>query len=202
MGIKEYLRSIRLYKMRQHSKNDVDRTIFCNMCLGGVISHDFKLRFCSPTVNLMIPGHEFVEMMKNPRQLEGCITKVTDSGKKYPVGLLNNQYHLHFIHYKTFEEAVETWRRRVNRVDYSSIYAILVETASCNYQDLEKFDELPFKHKIALVHKTYPGIKCSKVIPNFDGKNLHGEILGYIGNTGRRLYDYVDWAEFLDLKQK
>ena len=168
---------------------------------GGVLSHDFNMRFSSPTVNLMIPGHEFVSLMKDPHQIELGISEVMNSGKIYPVGLLGNKYHLHFIHYKSFKEAVATWRRRVARVDYESIYAVLVETVSCSYQDLEEFDKLPYKHKIALVHKDYPNIKCAKVIRGFDGKNLHGEILSYTGMTGHRLYDQVDWLEFLDLKK-
>ena len=202
MRINELLRSIRVGIKRQHAKKNVNRVIFCNMCLGGVLSHDFKLRFCSPTVNLMITGHEFVEMMKNPRQIEGCITEVTDSGKNYPVGLLNNQYHLHFIHYKNFDEAAAVWKRRTKRVDYSQIYVILVETASCSYSDLEAFDKLPYQHKIALVHEEYPEIRCSKVIPGYDGRNLHGEILGYIGKSGRRLYDHVNRLDFLELKKE
>lgn len=76
---------------------------------------------------------------------------------------------------------------------------ILVETVTCSYSDLERFDKLPYKNKIALVHKEYPDIRCSKVINGFDGKNMHGEILSYTSFFGRRMYDQVNWFDFLEL---
>ena len=166
--------------------------------LGGVISHDFKMKFCSPTVNQMIPANEFVSLIENLDNLNGCF-RFQDSDKMYPVGLLNDKYTVHFIHYKTFSKAVDTWKRRLSRMDYSEMYFILVETASCSYEDLVKFDSLPYEHKIALVHKNYPEIKSARVIKGFDGKNLHGEILSYQGLWGKRMYDQINWADFLNL---
>ena len=174
--------------------------VFYVICAwGGVISHDYGLRFNSPTVNLMIPAGEFVDLIRDLNQIGGSITKKVDVEKPYPVGLLNNKYTLHFMHYKTFEEAIDTWQRRVSRMDMNDPYIILVETASCSYDDLVKFEQLPYKNKIALVHCNYPDIQCSTVIKGFDGKNLHGEILNYKGLFGKRMYDDVDWRKFLNL---
>lgn len=172
---------------------------FYVICAWGGISHDFGLQFNSPTVNLMIPAGEFVELIRDLNQIEGDITRKEDIKKPYPVGLLNNKYTLHFIHFKTFEDAVDTWQRRVSRMDMNEPYIILVETASCSYDDLVKFDQLPYNNKIALVHCYYPDIQCSTVIKDFDGKNLHGEILNYKGLFGKRMYDNVDWRKFLKL---
>lgn len=52
-------------------KRDQQRTVFCNMCLGGMVSHDLGLRFNSPFVNLMIPGSEYVELLSNRAQIGG-----------------------------------------------------------------------------------------------------------------------------------
>lgn len=182
-------------------KRDQQRTVFCNMCLGGMVSHDLGLRFNSPFVNLMIPGSEYVELLSNRAQIGGGIIKEIDMGKEYPVGLLEGKYHLHFIHYDTFESAVKKWKNRSLRMDIENSYCILVETASCKYEDLLAFDCLPYKHKIILVHKEYPELKHSRIINGYDGKNLHGDILKFTGFFGTRVYDQVDWAEFLELKQ-
>ena len=147
----------------------------------------------------MIPAGEFVDMVQDLKQIEGEITIRTDIQKPYPVGILNNLYTLHFIHYKSFEEAVETWSRRTSRMDKNEPYIILVETASCKYEDLIKFDKLPYKNKIALVHCYYPDIKCATVVKGYDGKNLHGEILNYTGLFGKRTYDDINWKDFLNL---
>ena len=196
---KKFSRSIRLRIRTRNVDVNASRTILCNMCLGGVISHDYGFRFNSPTVNLMIPAREFVDLIRDLNQIGGSITKKVDVEKPYPVGLLNNKYTLHFVHYKTFEEAIDTWKRRVSRMDMCEPYIILVETASCCYDDLVKFEQLPYKNKIALVHCNYPDIQCSTVINGFDGQNLHGEILNYKGLFGKRMYDDVDWRKFLNL---
>lgn len=197
--VQEKTRRVVLWTNGRRIDKNTQRTILCNMCLGGVISHDFGLRFNSPTVNLMIPAREFVSMLQDINQIDGKIEIKEDAGKPYPVGILNEKYVLHFIHFKTFQDAVDTWHRRSERMDKNKPYIILVETTSCSYDDLVKFDKLPYKHKIALVHRQYPEIHCSVVIDGFDGMNLHGEILSYTGLLGKRMYDQVNWKEFLEL---
>lgn len=60
---------------------------------------------------------------------------------------------IHFLHYETFAEANESWIRRSKRISWENNYFILVERDGCTYEDLLRFDKLPFKHKVALVHK-------------------------------------------------
>lgn len=115
--------------------------------------------------------------------------------------MLERKYHLHFIHYDTFESAVNKWKKRCARMDLENAYCILVETVSCKYEDLVAFDNLPFKHKIILVHKEYPELIHSQVIKGFDGKNLHGDILRFTDFFGSRMYDQVDWIRFLELNK-
>ena len=38
-----------------------DVTILSNCCVGGMLYHDFKLRFLSPTINLNIPFEDFLK---------------------------------------------------------------------------------------------------------------------------------------------
>ena len=197
INIRKILRSLIVKQMRRTVKIPTPKTIFCNMCLGGVISHDLGLRFDSPTVNLAIPANEFVSIVSDINQINNEITLKGNNG--YPIGLLSGKYSLHFIHYKTFAEAVDCWRRRSKRVNYDHPYMILVETSTCSYQDLEKFDSLPYKNKIALVHKKYPQIRCAKVINGYDCQSKNGGILNYTSILGKRMYDQVDWVSFLEL---
>lgn len=167
---------------------------------GGGISHDFGLRFNSPFVNLAIPANEFVDLLYDIKKIEHDIIDVSDNKHNYPIGLLSGKFTLYFVHYKSFKDAVISWRKRAKRVDYIHPYIILVETSTCSYEDLLKFDKLPYKNKITLVHKDYPGINCKFVLEGYDGKNLHGEVLNYNGLFGKRMYDQVDWISFLQLK--
>jgi uncharacterized protein (DUF1919 family) len=130
--VQKKFRGFLLWIKRKDIDSQTQRTILCNMCLVGVIYHDLGLRFNSPTVNLMIPAGEFVSMLQDISQIDEEIEVKEDLGKPYPVGLLGDLYTLHFMHYKTFKEAVDTWRRRALRMDRSNPYIILVETASCS----------------------------------------------------------------------
>ena len=176
------------------------RTILCNMCLGGVVSHNLNLQFLSPFINLMIPANEYVDLLYNIKNIKEFQLIEEKERSRYPIGLLNNKYHIHFLHYNSFSEASYKWYQRTNRM-LEPYFIILVETASCKYQDLERFDKLPYKNKIAITHKIYPEIKCHQYIRNYDGKNYNGEILHKSNRLlGSCIYDQIDWVKFLLLK--
>lgn len=134
------------YPIKQH--NNSSPSIVCNMCLGGILSHERGWQFRSPFVNLMIPADEFVELIQNLQtNINLDISDISDNSK-YPIGLLGGKFHLHFIHYRTFQEAVEKWRERSKRIDYNNIYIILVQTKSCSTKGLINFQSLPFKKRL------------------------------------------------------
>lgn len=194
-------RGIRLRYKRMFIKSNSSRTIICNNCLGGVVASDFGLRFCSPFVNLWIPTNHYVEMLNNITSLRSySIQNITMKNGTYPVGLLNDKWELHFMHYKSFEEAVSKWKERVERMDLQNLYVICVETHSATYEDMVNFDQLPLKNKIIITHKDYPEIESAVTINNYDGLNVNGEILKPSNRWGKRLYDQVNWIKFLDLR--
>lgn len=200
--IYEILRKLRLYVCRVKIRSkDLGRTIICNNCLGGILYHDLGMRFNSPFINLMIPTSQYVDLLKNLYYIgDFDLVDATPKGCRYPIGLLHSKYELHFMHYNSFEEAKRKWEERVKRINYESLYVILVETHSSTYQDLVNFDNLPFQNKILITHKPFPEIKCSVPIKGYDGKNLNGEIFGPMNRWGKTIYDQIDWLTFLDLK--
>lgn len=199
-SIHKFIREIRLSLKRQYSiKNK--KTIICNNCLGGILSHDYRLQFASPFVNLWIPTKEYIELLNKIDDIkEFNLIDISYSEYKYPIGLLNEKWTLHFQHYKTFIEAEHKWTERIKRMNFSDLYVILVETYSCTYEDLLSFDKLPFKNKIALVHRPYPEIKSAFYIKGYNGKGENGEILWPSHFWGTCLYDQVNWTRFLNLK--
>lgn len=89
-------------------QNDI--SIFCNNCIGAFVAHDYHLPFNSPTVNLMIPPTDFIEYIEHLDKYNTEIKFKDISGsEKWPEGLLNNNIHVHFIHYKTFQDDVDAW---------------------------------------------------------------------------------------------
>ena len=201
MNVWNFFRSLRLRYYRSKIKSHEERTIVCNNCLGGMLYHDFGIRFCSPFINLMIPTPHFVEILSCIDRIhEFDMTNITPNNSCYPIGLLNSKWELHFMHYKTYDEAYAKWEERVQRMDFTKLYVILVETHSASYKDLVDFDKLPFKNKIILTHKVYPDIKNSVLIKQYDGINLNGELFWPANRFGASKYDQFDWLNFLNLK--
>lgn len=200
-SIHKFIREIRLSLERYFIKNRKSKSIICNNCLGGILSHDFRLQFSSPFVNLWIPTSQYVELLNQIDDLgKFNLIELPSNANQYPIGLLNGKWRIHFQHYKTINEAKYKWSERIKRMDFSDLYVIMVETCGCTYEDLVSFDKLPFKNKIALVHRPYPEIKCAFYIKGYNGKGENGEILWPSHFWGTCLYDQVNWVRFLNLK--
>lgn len=178
------------------------KSVICNNCTGAMVLHDYGIRFDTPTVNLFIWPKFYIEMLRDlSHYLNADIVDISN-GNKYPIGLLDDKVRIDFLHYETFDDAVKAWKRRAGRIDLNNIYVVLVERDGCTYDDLLQFDKLPFKHKVALVHKEYPEIHCSYVIRCPQEKGLLGQIINYQGFFGKRYYDQFNWSDFLELNKK
>ena len=191
----------RFIRIRGVIKTEIQRTIICDNCLGGIVSHDLGLRFCSPFVNLWIPTNHYIEILQNIHLLKTySFEDITPCNSSYPIGLLAGKWVVHFMHYKSFEEAVSKWNERTSRMDLNNMYVILVETHSCTCEDMVRFDKLPFKNKIIVAHKSYPEIRSAVAIKNYDGLNKNGEIFRPYKIWGGCLYNQINWVKFLGLR--
>ena len=87
-----------LRKLRARNKNTTP-SIICNNCIGGVIYHQLGLQFLTPTINLFIPGEDYLNFVKHFK--EYVKLPVQDASnqfdKKYPVGEIT-AYDLPTIH--------------------------------------------------------------------------------------------------------
>lgn len=178
-----FCRDLRLKKKREALTNS-DFSIISNNCLGALIAHDYYQPFLSPTVNMFMLPEDFVDFCFNLKKLQNKdITEVTNTDKDYPVGLLSG-YKLFFMHYKSFEDARSAWLKRIKRINFNNLLFLMVERDGCTYEDLQKFDKLPYDNKVAIVHKPYPEITCSIVIPGFDEFPDVGRLTDWTGVWG------------------
>lgn len=145
-------------------------SVISNNCNGAVMLHDLGLPFKSPTVNLYIPFPDYIRFLED---LDGYLSLPQDAlveipgGKKgYPVGMLGN-IELDFVHYESFDEAKHKWFERVARVDKSNLYVMLSQRDGCTRADVERFDSLPFEHKVALVAEPMADVRCAYYDPSF-----------------------------------
>lgn len=192
-----------LSSLRQRNTNLTPSIIF-NNCIAGIIYHNLGLPFNSPTINLSIPGNDYLSFVKNIEYYASCELVETPSDNSFPMGKLvskdssHQDISLHFLHYKTFEQAHEKWTKRFSRIDYNNIYYIW-EFYDDQYDVglIKEFDSLPLK-KIALLHRDIPEIKHSFVISCYKEGKPVGKIFEHNGISGKRFLDEFDYTSFLN----
>ncbi len=157
-GIKDKIRYWYYLPKRSRLKNKTP-SILANNCIGTVLSHDMRLRFRSPTVNLFMRPHEFLNFLESLDYYTNCEVEETfEEGIQYPLGVMHRgeeQVKLYFVHYRSFEEARQKWMQRRQRIDRANLFVVF------EYVNLEedsetwrRFCALPFDNKVILTGDT------------------------------------------------
>ena len=189
-------RPLRFINKRKKFKNN-SLSVFASDCVGCTMLHDLGLRFNSPFVNLYLNAKDFIKYLKDPCKYNSLEFTEVRTDKNYPVGLLGD-IEFNFVHYKTFEEAVQSFKRRVKRINFESLYIIMSEKNGCTYDDMIEFDRLPYKNKVIFTHLKYNDIKSSFYISGFENQGCIGNIMAWDKKIGSRIYDRFDFANWLN----
>lgn len=118
---------------------------------------------------------------------------------KYPVGHLNGQVEIHFLHYPSEEEADEKWKRRTSRLQEEitkdvKIFFKLCDREDCTTQHLQRFHALPFSNKISLGLNPFP-VASHLCVPHLSSKTEVSVINGL--SLFRKRYKYFDFAKWI-----
>ncbi len=180
------LRKLRNKNMRKKLKNNP--SIITNHCIGGIISHDLGLKFLSPTVNLKILPDDFIKFIQNlDKYLNAEFVKI-ESDLPYPVAKLDD-ITVYFVHYKTFEEAVEKWNERKQRIDFNNIRVIMTARDGASYETLKSFNDLPYK-KVFFDEVPHPELNSAIHVHQKNGKPLGNVYISDIVTiTGKRAFE-------------
>lgn len=170
-------------------------TLICSNCTGGFIYHWLGLRFNSPFINLFLTDVDFVNALKNfDAFLETRIVEDVESIYPYPVGIGYGGIKVHFMHYKTFDDAIAIWEKRKTRINRNNMGVMLTNWGGA-FSIIEDFEKLPFKHKVAFVNKKIPGTKNTFFIKGKkDMLNLHRTQ----HLNGKRFIDQFDYVSFIN----
>lgn len=175
-----------------------DFTIIASNCCGTMMYYDMGLPFLSPTINLNIGMKDFVRMVENlPWYMEQEIVEVKEKSS-CPIGMLGD-VRIGFIHYKTFEEAVQKWEERKKRINWDNLFIVGTEKCGCDLKTVKKFDQLPYKNKVIFTHIEYPQIASAYYIKGFEEEDEMGVLTNYKGTPLKRRYlDDFDYVSFLN----
>lgn len=184
--------------------NNPNVTILSHNCLGGVISHDLGIRFNSPFVNLWLYPKDFIKYCKNIEYYRHCklhflpneVDRLGRGG--YPIAMLDD-LKIHFLHYKSQEEAERKWYDRTQRMNLDNIRCIMSECDTCTLDDIEDFSKLQYPN-VVLVHKKYLSFQNIIYIKGFEEFDEIGNTMEYKKNRyfGDKYYDDFDFVTFLN----
>ncbi|MFR1912761.1 MAG: DUF1919 domain-containing protein [Intestinibacter bartlettii] len=185
-----------LYKrfLRIKLKNK-DFSVIASNCNGGCILSDLGVKFNTPTINLFFYPDDFFKFVSNIEQYLKYELVEKKSDENYPVGCLND-IKIYFVHYNSFEEAKEKWDLRKKRINYNNLFIMSTDRDGCTYDQIKKFNNLPYKNKIMFTHKPYPEFESCYYIEGFEDEDSVGILLEYIKDTGKRYlhqFDFVKW---------
>jgi uncharacterized protein (DUF1919 family) len=167
-------------KLKQHKF-----CIICNNCFGGHLYEATNRPYNTPTVGLYFFSEDYIKFVENlDTYLKEDLNFIKESRfeecrkehdvKKYPIGLLSNNLEIHFLHYKTEEEAEIKWNRRKERVIDSDILVIMNDQNKFSEDLMSRFDSIKYP-KIFLSSKEREG-KTIKVISYYKNKDVVGDM--------------------------
>lgn len=180
-------------KLNDTIKKELDGcnfTIFSQNCLGGVFTHDAGRQFTSPTVNLAFDGEDYIKFLEKPEYYlnHDMNFRFGEGIHNYPIAIVDD-IEIRFVHYKSFEEAEQTWRRRAKRIIWDNIYVISTNQDGMNTPELfRRFDALPYKNKIMFVSKKamYP---WQVFVPQFNNRFQVKVMTSFANCRGQRYYE-------------
>lgn len=145
--------------------------------------------------------NDYVKLLENLRwYMEQPILPYEDKRFDFPTGILGD-IEIRFNHYKTFEDAVEKWGERKQRINWNNLFILGIDGDNCSYETIQRFDVLPYKNKVIFTHIPYPEIQSSYYIPGFEEEAGVGVLLYFKKQFRvRRYLDDFDYISFLNGK--
>ncbi len=135
-------------------------SIISNNCWAGGVYEDLNLPYSTPTVGLFFYAPCYIEFLRDLNHyLHHEITFVSYSKYNeanefrklknwyYPIGKAG-KIEIHFMHYKTAEDAIEKWRRRAGRINFDRLFVKMCDRDLCTEEHVESFEKLPFERKV------------------------------------------------------
>jgi uncharacterized protein (DUF1919 family) len=200
-----------LKKYRKNKLVNEKFSIVSNNCYAGWVYRYFDLPYETPTVGLFIMPADYIKLIYNLKHyfIESSLIFIEPNKSKYkkeisakdsrfgsyPIGLLDD-IEIHFLHYKSQEEAYSKWMRRLKRFNWNNIVIKFSDQNGCTVNDIKKFSELDNYKKICFVAKKEMCLDENIIYVNEFKKD------GYMVDDTWFNNKYVDLIKFLNKGSK
>lgn len=195
--IKTFIRELVINKRNRIHLTNKNFSVISSNCNGAFILHDLKQPFNSPTVNLYMDAKDYIEFLENIDYYLKCdLIEKTDEKYNYPLGRLDDIV-IHFMHYRSFEQAKVKWNERKQRINTQNLFIMMCDRDGCTEEIIRRFDKLSYKNKVIFTHLSYPDIKSAYYIRGFENEKEVGHLFKYKTIFSIHKYyddfDYVKW---------
>ena len=167
LKINKYFR-IKFASKRSIELKNRDFTIISNNCWGGMIYESYNLKKNTPTVGLFFLADDYIKFVSNIKDYVKqdllFIKKEQSKNKEYfkndvkfgtyPIGKLGD-IEIYFLHYKSEDEALKKWNRRLKRINYNNIILKFNDQNGCTLDNVNDFFSLPYKNKLFFTVKKW-----------------------------------------------
>lgn len=152
-----------------------DFTIVSDNCWGGYVYRHYGLRYRSPFVGLFLFPQCYIELLEQFDESLASELDFIDAGAskypqvresrgrsgEYPIGTLRGSVEIHFLHYRTPDEAQAKWLERKRRISHDNVLFKMSDRLGPAPELVRRFDALPFRHKLFLAAQPHP-VRCAR----------------------------------------
>ena len=177
-------------------------SIVSNDCWGGVIYERLQMQYTTPFVGLMIMAPDYIRLLRElPRLLFSRLSftehsRYPDQERDrtlgivglYPIGLLDENVELHFLHCGSQRDAYESWQRRLARLDLDNLWVKFdgskdYATRQCRLD----YEALPFSNKVMFVRQGDDDVPSALSVPRWcvDGARM--------ARRASVVFDHIGW---------
>lgn len=207
--VRKVASKIRKHHLKKYKRDDrfqSDVSIISNNCLAGILYSDFDLQFMSPTINLTFgQNSDFFHFVNNLKDYckHGSLTYLKEENEHpgfigSPVATLSCEnlpdIEIHFLHYKSFDNAKESWERRCKRINYDKVFVVI--EAQTEYEKTMIDHYKAFKYPLIIFTDIDSPFTCCKNMKFYKthGTGINCPILKFVSITGKRGFDEFDFA--------
>lgn len=164
----------------------------------------FGLQYSSPTVGLYFYAEEYIKFLQDwKRNIFAPLRVISAEESRYsedlfqkgqrtvPIGVLGEEIEVVFLHYKTKEEALEKWNRRVQRVNVDNVFVKFSEQNLCEKRHIDAFCTLPLERKLLLLAEPYDRAPNAIIVSRYEQN-------GQVSDDTTYYADFVDLEDWLN----
>ncbi len=187
-----------------------DFSIIGNNCFAGGMYHKFGLQYNTPTIWTYIFPDDYIRFLENldwylkqplmfkketSHDMAHKFCQLTN--RTYPIGVLGGDIEIHFMHYHTEAETTEKWARRAARLNRENLFVVFSDGSEYHEELLERYEKLPYKHKIFFSSKPCPNSQCTVFVEDY----AMAEHV-YDSTRNRRYEKYIDLVKWLNGEER